>query len=247
MLGLPPRRNTAFEKEMIRLFFVLLIAVQGTGCVLLMPDPSSSDTTSSDYPGSPAKPLPRGWKTADLLRAEWGDPLNEILGSLPDTSSSVEYWKDEIQLESGKRLPILRARIQFDHTTKLNRQRVELRFVNVDYIYDTAESSAEHYMLEGVTKTIELTASGYPKIHSEDVLRKKVLMVYGTPQNYNGVTHSYSDQHTFMAVRVLDNSRLMFTMSGHAISLALQNALIAVYSEEGIDLKKEEILKDFEL
>lgn len=232
---------------MTRLFIVLLLAVQGAGCVLLMPDQFSSDTISSDYPGSPAKPLPRGWASGDELIAGWGRTLNEILGSLPDTAAKTEYWKDEIELESGKRLPVLRARIRFDHTTKLNRQRVELKFVNVNYIYNTADISAEHYILEGVTKTIELTASGYPKINSEDVLRKKVLMVYGTPQSYNGVTHSYSDEYTLMAVRVLDSSKLLFTLSGYTASHALQKALIDVYSEEGIDMKKEEILKDFKL
>jgi hypothetical protein len=234
-------------KLFVRNASVLMMAAYLVGCAFLLPDPFAADEITFDYTGSPAKALPRGWSVGEELMAEWGAGLNEILGSLPDTTADVEYWKDEIEIESGKRLPILRARIRFDYPTRLNTQRVELRFVNVDYIYNMAESSADHYMLEGVTKTIELTTSGYPQILADDVLRKKVLMVYGTPQSFNGVSLSYSDEHTLMSVRVLDSRHLMFTLSGYSTSHTLQNAIFNVYSEEGIDLKKEEILQEFEL
>ena len=234
-------------KLFIRNASVLVTAACLTGCAFLLPDQFAADEITFDYPGSPQKSLPLGWSVGNELMAEWGTGLNEILGSLPDTTADVKYWTDEIDVESGKRLPILRARIRFDYPARLNTQRVELRFVNVDYIYNMDESSADHYILEGVTKTIELTTSGYPKIHADDVLRKKVLMVYGTPQSFNGVSHSYSDAHTLMSVRVLDSRHLMFTLSGYTTSHALQNALFNVYSEEGIDLKKEEILQEFEL
>jgi len=71
--------------------------------------------------------------------------------------------------------------------------------------------------------------------------------VYGTPQSFNGLSHAYTDENTMMKVRVLDNSHLMITLNGYQISNALQDALYKVYSEDGIDLKKEQILQEFEL
>ncbi|MBT3216195.1 MAG: hypothetical protein HOD97_04180 [Candidatus Marinimicrobia bacterium] len=224
-----------------------LIVMFFSGCALFIPNHFAENEITFENPNSPAKPLPRGWSVGENLMAEWGSGVNEILGNLPDTTLEVEYWKDEIDIETGKRLPILKARVRFDYKTRLNTQRVELRFVNVDYIYDMDKISSEHYQLESVTKTIELTTTGYPKILVDDVLRKKVLMVYGTPQSFNGLSHAYTDENTMMKVRVLDNSHLMITLNGYQISNALQDALYKVYSEDGIDLKKEQILQEFEL
>lgn len=230
-----------------RVFAALLLFFNFFGCALL-PVPNSDEPNEIiDFPDPPVKSLPRGWSTGDYVLAGWGTHLNAVLGSLPDTSAVVEYWEEEKSLELGKKLPIQRARAAFTVATRLNTQTVELRFVNVDYIYSTTLHSADHYVLNEVNKKIEIKTTGYPRITSEDILRNKVLLVYGTPSGFDGVAHEFQDDKTVMGVRILDKQNLAINLRSVEVEAALNEALYKVYSEEGLESKKREILKDFDL
>lgn len=248
MLGMPPRPiHTRTEKMNLRPSVVLFCNLLLSSCALRPGPNADASRDFADFPKPPVKSLPPGWATGDEIQAGWTTNLNAILGSLPDTAAKVTFWEDEVALGPGKKYPLQRAKIALIVPTRLNTQTVELRFVNVDYIYSTGLHTADHFILNEVSKIIEISTTGYPRISAEDILRNKVLLVYGTPSGFDGVSHEYQDEKTTMAVRVLDKKSLVIHLRSVEVESALNEALYKVYSEEGLELKKQEILKGFDL
>ena len=195
----------------------------------------------------PTKSLPKGWTINRETLAIWKSSLPEVLGIAPDTMTTAEYWNEILTLPSGIKLPIRRAKVTYHNKTRLTNEVVELHFVNIDNIYSLTNFEPSHYELDGILKSIELLATGFPQLKADDVLKHKVLMEYGTPNDFDGSWHRYKNKDTKFAVRVIDDKHLAVQLHSRLIERQLKQAIQDVYSEEGIELRKQQLLEGFDL
>ena len=191
--------------------------------------------------------MPKGWVINRETLAIWKSSLPEVLGIAPDTMTTAEYWNETVTLPSGIKLPIRRAKVTYHNKTRLTNEVVELHFVNIDNIYSLTNFEPSHYELDGILKSVELLATGFPQLTADDVLKHKVLMEYGTPNDFDGSWHRYKNKDTKFAVRVIDDKHLAVQLHSRLIERQLKQAIQDVYSEEGIELRKQQLLEGFDL
>ena len=195
----------------------------------------------------PSRSLPNGWVLNREELANWQKRLPEVLGIMLDTGATAEYWDDPITLDSGIKLPIKRAKVTYRSSARLVNEVVELHFVNINHIYSITNYDASHYQLNGVLKSIKLKETRFPQLTSEDILKHKVLMEYGTPKEFDGSWHRYEDKDTKFAVRTIDNMNIATQSFSKIMDRKLKQAIQDVYTEEGIELKKQQLLEGFDL
>ena len=183
------------------------------------------------------KSLPNGWVLAREPISNWNSSLSAVMGYFPDSLSIAEFWDDPLTLKSGFRIPVRRAKMMYEYTTRMTIERIELRFINIDFIYSITNIEASHYKLESIHKTIELKNIGFPQVTTDDVLQHKIMMTYGRYQDFN----------TEMNVRVLDDWNLAINLRGLIVESDLRRAIEQVYSEEGIEYKKVQLMESFDL
>ena len=186
----------------------------------------------------PIKRLPNGWVFRDELLAPWSTTLPAVLTIVPDTSVEVIYSDESRTTKDGIVLPIKRATVEFHYITRLTKEQITLGFVNVDYVYSTTNNSDSHYILENVVKKIKLKDTGFPQLTAEDVIKHKVLMEYGTPKEFDGVWHIYTDGNSDFRVRKLDERNVKVEVDGLKLAEKLNKAIEDVYSQQGIEYKK---------
>ena len=141
----------------------------------------------------PVKRIPSGWVFRDELLAPWESNLPAVLSIIPDTTVEVVYHDDNRTTREGFVLPIKRASVEFQYTSRLTHELIMLDFVNVDFIYSTTNNNDSHFILQGITKKVKLKDTGFPQLASSDIIKHKVLMEYGTPKEFDGVWHIYED------------------------------------------------------
>ena len=124
----------------------------------------SSDDTVDDFTSTevatrkniesviPVKRIPQGWVFRDELLAPWESNLPAVLSIIPDTTVEVVYHDDNRTTKEGFVLPIKRASVEFQYTSRLTHELIMLEFVNVDFIYSTTNNNDSHFILEGITK-----------------------------------------------------------------------------------------------
>jgi len=195
----------------------------------------------------PEESLPKGWVLNRETLAAWTSSLPEVLGIMSDTGAVAEYWDDQATLPSGIKLPIKRAKITYHHKTRLTSEVVELHFVNIDNIYSITNYESSHFEMNAVVKSVEILDTGFPQLIADDVLKHKVLMKYGTPFDFDGSWHRYQDRDSEFAVRVIDDRHLAVQINSRRIERQLKQAIQDVYSEEGIELRKQQLMDGFEL
>ncbi len=125
--------------------------------------------------------------------------------------------------------------------------RYTLFLYNIDFIYSITNIEASHYKLESIHKTIELKNVGFPQVTTDDVLQHKIMMTYGPPNEFDGTWHRYQDFNTEMNVRVLDDWNMAINLRGLIVESDLRRAIEQVYSEEGIEYKKIQLMESFDL
>jgi hypothetical protein len=101
--------------------------------------------------------------------------------------------------------------------------------------------------MNAVVKSVEILDTGFPQLTADDVLKHKVLMEYGTPKDFDGAWHRYEDKDSEFAVRVIDDRHLAVQVHSRLIERKIKHAIQDVYSEEGIELKKQQLMDGFEL
>jgi hypothetical protein len=101
--------------------------------------------------------------------------------------------------------------------------------------------------MNAVVKSVEILDTGFPQLIADDVLKHKVLLKYGTPNDFDGTWHRYRDKDSEFAVRVIDDKHLAVQISSRRIDRQLKQAIQDVYSEEGIELRKQQLMDGFEL
>jgi len=254
LLGLSSWTKTSGERKM-KLKLILFICFAWMACSAPeMPDPedliiepSPKRSRPTDAVILPKKNLPKGWNVNRETLANWQSSLPEILGISLDTNTTAEFWEDGMTLKSGIKLPLKRAKVTFHNQTRITSEIIELQFINVDYIYSITNYESSHYELDGVLKTVELKGTGFPQLTADDVLRHKVLMVYGTPDDFDGIWHRYKDKDTEFSVRVVDDKHISVRMRSRAVEKKLKQAFQDMYSDEGIELRKQQLMDGFDL
>ena len=195
----------------------------------------------------PVKALPNGWVYRDELLASWGTNLPAAISIIPDSTIQVVYQDERKTTKAGIVLPIKRASVTFDYPARLTFEQITLSFINVDFIYSATNSSDSHFILEKITKKIKLIDEGFPKLTSDDIIKFKVLMEYGTPKEFDGVWHTYANDISGLRIRKLDERTLQIEMTGLKIKGLLEKAIDDVYSEEGIEYKKRLMMDEIDL
>ena len=223
---------------------LLIILMFLAGC---LPPLSPKMENPSSLSGSMRKPLPAGWENKKELLAKWGTSLPTLQALIPDTSIDLNYWETYYSTEKGMRLPIKRATISFSRADPVTIINTDLHFVNVAYIYSMKNYETDHYLLESVVKKVECKPTGFPQLLAGDILRHKILMVYGTPHEYNGIWHRYKDQNTGMSIQEVDDLHLIVKQKSNKMSTHLEKAIRDMYSDEGIEYRKQLMMKNIDL
>ena len=83
----------------------------------------------------PVKRIPNGWVFRDELLAPWESNLPAVLSIIPDTTVEVIYHDDNRTTREGFVLPIKRASVEFQYTSRLTHELIMLEFVNLSLIH----------------------------------------------------------------------------------------------------------------
>ena len=67
----------------------------------------------SRRPRLTVEPLPEGWTVDRHPVAKWGMSLPTVMSNVLDSAQSVEYWEEVIDLPTGYKLPLKRAKVYF--------------------------------------------------------------------------------------------------------------------------------------
>jgi hypothetical protein len=195
----------------------------------------------------PVKRIPDGWVFRDELLSPWESNLPAVLSIIPDTTVEVVYHDDNRTTKEGFILPIKRASVEFQYTSRLTHEQIRLEFVNVDFIYSTTNNNDSHFILEGITKKVKLKDTGFPQLTSGDIIKHKVLMEYGTPKEFDGVWHIYEDAKSTYKVRELDERNIKVEMSSLKVNDKLEKAIDDTYSKQGIEYKKRLMVQGIDI
>ena len=195
----------------------------------------------------PVKRIPGGWVFRDELLAPWESNLPAVLSIIPDTTVEVVYHDDSRTTREGFVLPIKRASVEFQYTSRLTHELIMLEFVNVDFIYSTTNNNDSHFILEGITKKIKLKDTGFPQLVSSDIIKHKVLMEYGTPKEFDGVWHIYEDVSSTYKVRELDERNIKVETTSLNVGQKLEKAIDDTYSKQGVEYKKRLMVQGIDI
>jgi len=187
--------------------------------------------------------LPDGWTVDRHPVAKWGMSLPTVMSNVLDSAQSVEYWEEIIDLPSGYKLPLKRSKVFFQIITRLTIENVELHFMNINHIYSSTNHEPSHYVMNKILRTIELKPTGFPQLTSNDVVKYKFLMTYGTPKEFKDGFHHYQNDKTILKVRELDKSHVQIQMNSLELDSKLAVAIDDMYSEEGIEYQKKLLLR----
>tara|TARA_Y100001970_G_scaffold292310_1_gene433061 strand:+ start:1890 stop:2663 length:774 start_codon:yes stop_codon:yes gene_type:complete len=217
------------------------------GEMIIDQSPTTITTRKSIESVIPVKRIPDGWVFRDELLASWESNLPAVLSIIPDTTVEVVYHDDNRTTKEGFVLPIKRASVEFQYTSRLTHEQIRLEFVNVDFIYSTTNNNDSHFILEGITKKVKLKDTGFPQLVSSDIIKHKVLMEYGTPKEFDGVWHIYEDINSTYKVRELDERNIKVEMTSFKVNKKLEKAIDDTYSKQGIEYKKRLMVQGIDI
>ena len=200
----------------------------------------------SRRPRLTVEPLPEGWTVDRHPVAKWGMSLPTVMSNVLDSAQSVEYWEEVIDLPTGYKLPLKRAKVYFQIVTRLTIESVELHFMNINHIYSSTNHEPSHYIMNGIVRGLELKPTGFPQLTADDIIKYKFLMTYGTPKEFSGGFHNYESKKTILKVRDLDSRHVQIQMNSPEIDKKLLIAIDDMYSEEGIEYQKKLLLRSID-
>ena len=192
------------------------------------------------------EPLPEGWTVDRHPVAKWGMSLPTVMSNVLDSAQSVEYWEEVIDLPTGYKLPLKRAKVYFQIVTRLTIESIELHFMNINHIYSSTNHEPSHYIMNGIVRGVELKPTGFPQLTADDIIKYKFLMTYGTPKEFSGGFHHYQSKNTTLKVRDLDSRHVQIQMNSPEIDKKLLIAIDDMYSEEGIEYQKKLLLRSID-
>ena len=200
----------------------------------------------SRRPRLTVEPLPEGWTVDRHPVAKWGMSLPTVMSNVLDSAQSVEYWEEVIDLPTGYKLPLKRAKVYFQIVTRLTIESIELHFMNINHIYSSTNHEPSHYIMNGIVRGVELKPTGFPQLTADDIIKYKFLMTYGTPKEFSGGFHNYESKKTILKVRDLDSRHVQIQMNSPEVDKKLLIAIDDMYSEEGIEYQKKLLLRSID-
>ena len=200
----------------------------------------------SRRPSLTVEPLPEGWTVDRHPVAKWGMSLPTVMSNVLDSAQSVEYWEEVIDLPTGYKLPLKRAKVYFQIVTRLTIESIELHFMNINHIYSSTNHEPSHYIMNGIVRGVELKPTGFPQLTADDIIKYKFLMTYGTPKEFSGGFHNYESKKTILKVRDLDSRHVQIQMNSPEVDKKLLIAIDDMYSEEGIEYQKKLLLRSID-
>ncbi len=195
----------------------------------------------------PVKRIPQGWIFRGELLAPWEANLPAVLSVIPDTTLEVIYQDDSRTTNDGIVIPIKRASVEFQYSSRLTVEQIILEFTNVDFIYSTTNNNDSHYLLSAITKKVGLKDTGFPQLTADDIIKHKVLMEYGTPKEFDGVWHIYQEPLSTFRARELDERNLKVEMISTNVEKRINKAVEDMYSKQGIEYKKRLMIQGIDL
>lgn len=190
--------------------------------------------------------LPEGWTVDRHPVAKWGMSLPTVMSNVLDSAQTVEYWEEVIDLPTGYKVPLKRAKVYFQIITRLTIESVELHFMNINHIYSSTNHEPSHYTMNAIVRGVELKPTGFPQLTSDDIIKYKFLMNYGTPKEFSNGFHHYENKKTIMKVRDLDSRHVQIQMNSPEIEKKLLIAIDDMYSTEGIEYQKKLLLRSID-
>ena len=195
----------------------------------------------------PVKRIPQGWIFRGELLSPWEANLPAVLSVIPDTTLEVIYQDDSRTTNDGIVIPIKRASVEFQYSSRLTIEQIVLEFTNVDFIYSTTNNNDSHYLLSAITKKVGLKDTGFPQLTADDIIKHKVLMEYGTPKEFDGVWHIYEEPISTFRARELDERNLKVEMTSTSVEKKINKAVEDMYSKQGIEYKKRLMIQGIDL
>ena len=107
--------------------------------------------------------------------------------------------------------------------------------------------SGTRRVVESRSDPRRLADTGFPQLVTDDIIKHKVLMEYGTPKEFDGVWHIYHDNQSTYKVRKLDERNLKLEMGSINVAEKLDKAIDDTYSKQGIEFKKRVMVQGIDL
>ena len=101
--------------------------------------------------------------------------------------------------------------------------------------------------MNGIVRGVELKPTGFPQLTSNDIVKHKVLMEYGTPKEFDGVWHIYEDVNSNYKVRELDERNIKVETKSLKVADKLEKAIDDTYSQQGIEYKKRLMVQGIDI
>ena len=208
--------------------------------------PHIKRSSSQSRPRLMVEPLPEGWTVDRHPVAKWGMSLPTVMSNVLDSAQSVEYWEEVIDLPTGYKLPLKRAKVYFQIVTRLTIESVELHFMNINHIYSSTNHEPSHYIMNGIVRGVELKPTGFPQLTADDIIKYKFFDDLWNSKEFSEGFHHYENKNTVLKVRDLDSRHVQIQMNSPAVDKKLLVAIDDMYSEEGIEYQKKLLLRSID-
>ncbi len=223
-------------------YIILLIFL--TGCSR-NPYPVPYHSDDNLFTKAPVVSLPEGWVQNGVLAAAWGSGLPEVTALVPDTGYRVEFWEENIPIDD-REVVIPRASVKYEKLTPVSKETWVLRFINIENLYHPMTLTDDQYLLFDIQRTIRILDTGDIHFTTDDIMKRKVLMKYGAPVDFDGHRYTYYDDRTEMVFQLLDDHTMYVQANSLGLKEKLAIALESQYSSEAIDKKINDLLESIE-
>ncbi len=193
------------------------------------------------------KALPEGWVLNGVLAAAWGSNLPELIKSFPDTSFGISFWEESHEIDDGDPVLVPKATLTYKIRTAITREEFQLDFCNIQFLMEPTLLSDANYILMGVKRSIYLVDTTPVQLISEDIIKNKMLMKYGSPNRYDGELYWYYDNATEMKIRELDDRQIIVRLNSIVVKEQLASTIDRYYSRDAKEKQKQLLLEEIDL
>lgn len=193
------------------------------------------------------KALPEGWALNGVLAAAWGSGLPEFTKSIPDTSFDIAFWEEIYSLDDNAQVIIPRATITYAYRSGISREEVQLEYLNIQYLIDQTNLFDNDYILSEVKRSIYLFDTKPVQLTSDDIIKRKMLMVYGTPIEFDGLSYIYYNDITDMNIREIDDRHILIHLKSINVKKQLASTIEMYHSKAAKEKQKQLLLEQIDL
>ncbi|NQV36433.1 MAG: hypothetical protein HQ509_00310 [Candidatus Marinimicrobia bacterium] len=193
------------------------------------------------------KVLPEGWALNGVLAAAWGSGLPEFTKSIPDTSFDISFWEETYSIDDNAQVIIPRATITYAYKSGVSREEVQLEYINIQNLVNPTSLLDSDYILSEVKRSVYLFDTNPVQLTSDDIIKRKMLMVYGSPIEFDGLSYIYYNDVTDMNIREIDDRHLIIHLKSINIKKQLAATIEMYHSKAAKEKQKLLLLEQIEL